>query len=431
MVRPARLAGGLSAVLLWLAAGPAAGQSVAAPTPVSPGVAATPTAGAVTAPSGTTAAPPGSTYAPPGSTTAPPGSTYAPPGSTTAPPGSTYAPPGSTTAPPGSTYAPGSTTAPGSTYAPGAYAPGGPTAALEGTITPWDPYATPEAQVPSAYGDGPVYGDFPHAGAPTGRRVLQKVAFDYLWMAGNNGQLGINHLELSATFRLPFFYNTQMPILVTPGFGIHYWNGPVNATGAGFDMPPQTFDAYLDLAFNPQVTQRFGGELGFRVGVHSDFDRVVTDSIRLQGRGLAVLSLSDRFQVKFGAWYIDRNWVKILPAGGFVWKPNDEVRFEVLFPNPKLAQRLTTWGTTEWWWYVSGEYGGDAWTVTRQAGFLDSVDYNDLRVALGMEFVGITGMRGYFEVGLSFDREIYYTSRAPAALYRPDSTVFIRAGISY
>jgi hypothetical protein len=424
VVRPSKLAGGLSAVLVWIAAGPAAGQSISAPTPVSPGVRATPTAAAVTAPAGSTAAPSGAAAAPPSSTYAAPPSTYAPPASPYAPPASSYVP-GAATAP-GSTYAPGATTAPSSPYP-----AGGPTAALQGTITPWDPYATPQGQVPSASGEGPVYGEFPHAGPPTSPRVFQGVAFDYLWMAGNNGQLGINDLGLSATFALPFFYNRQTPILVTPGFAIHYWNGPVHTAPGAFDMPPQTFDAYLDLAWNPQVTQRFGGELGFRVGVYSDFEKVVTDSVRLQGRGLAVLSLSDRFQVKFGVWYIDRNLVKILPAGGFIWKPNDDVRFEVLFPNPKLAQRLTTWGTTEWWWYVSGDYGGGAWTITRQDGFLDAVDYNDLRVALGLEFFALSGMQGYFEVGLAFDRELYYRSRIPAAFYRPDSTVFLRAGISY
>jgi hypothetical protein len=389
VVRPARLAGGLPAVL-WLAAALSApAQQISPPTPIAPDATGV----------------------------------------------------GSTFAAPGSSYAPGATQAPVSPYAPGAYVPNGPTAALEGTIAPppanWDPYATPGAQVPSLYSEAPAYGAIPPTGTPaTGQRLLQHWMVDYHWFVGSNSanELGINDIELNAALALPFFYNSQSPLLVTPGFAAHYWNGPTSVPpGAGFDMPPQTFDTYLDLGWNPHVTQWLGGELNFRVGVYSDFDKVCTDSIRLQGKGLAVLTLSQQFQVKFGVWYINRNRVKILPAGGIVWTPNNDVRFEILFPNPKLAQRLTTWGTTEFWWYVSGEYGGGAWTITRDlpGNPVDEVDYNDIRVALGLEFKAMTGFEGFFEAGLAFDREIFYVSRTPDSFFRPNNTFFLRAGLMY
>lgn len=389
-MRPTPFTGVLAAVLSMLPASPAAAQTIAAPTPL-----AADGAGAV------------------------------------APPGTTFAAPASPYSGAGASYAPSSP------Y----ILPNAPTATLEGTITGpppgWDPYGTPGAQLPPAYSDAPLFGDFSQQGLPTaGRRLLDHWSFEFLWMPGNAGrELGINNVELSATMAFPFFWNAQNPLLVTPGFGIWYWNGPLSP----HDMPARTYDAYLDLAWNPQVTQWLGGELDFRIGVYSDFDKVTIDALRYQAKGLAVITLNQAFQFKFGAWYLDRNRVKILPAGGVVWTPNSDVRFEILFPNPKLAQRLTTWGTTEWWWYVRGEYGGGAWEVKRDThpgiigggGFVDHVDYNDLQVALGVEFKALSGLTGHIEAGIAFDRELFYTSRNPDSFFRPNTAFLLRAGISY
>ena len=104
-----------------------------------------------------------------------------------------------------------------------------------------------------------------------------------------------------------------------------------------------------------------------------------------------------------------------------------------LFPNPKLATRLSNFGSVEWWAYVRGEYGGGAWTVRRSfgGGFVnDSIDYNDLRVALGLEFIRPGGMTGLFEVGVAFDREIRY-QEPTAMIFRPDPNVLLRAGLAY
>lgn len=268
-----------------------------------------------------------------------------------------------------------------------------------------------------------------------GRRFLDNWHFEYLWMPGDSSEeLGIHHWELSATLSFPFLWNSQYPLLVTPGFGMWFWSGPDSPQ----DMPNRTYDAYVEAGWNPQVTQWFGGELAFRIGVYSDFKKVTSDGVRFQGKGMAVLTLNQAFQCKFGVWYLDRNRVKVLPAGGIIWTPNSDFRLEILFPNPKLAHRLTTWGTTEWWWYVRGEYGGGAWELTRdpvsvggRTGVVDEVDYNDLQAALGVEFKALSGLTGYLEVGVAFDRELFYRSRNPDSFFQPNSAFLLRAGITY
>ena len=72
------------------------------------------------------------------------------------------------------------------------------------------------------------------------------------------------------------------------------------------------------------------------------------------GKGLAVLTFSPSIKIKAGVWYLDRVVVKILPAGGICWTPNPDVYFDILFPNPKIGKRLTTWGNTDWWIYCLG-----------------------------------------------------------------------------
>ncbi len=38
------------------------------------------------------------------------------------------------------------------------------------------------------------------------------------------------------------------------------------------------------------------------------------------------------------------------------------------------------------WWYVGGYYGGGSWTVKRANGAKESIDINDLRLVLGLEW---------------------------------------------
>lgn len=309
-------------------------------------------------------------------------------------------------------------------------------AALDGTIQPyqpgWDPYADPASQQPALApplnGPTPQYGlQGPYANR---QRLLDHFLVSHTWLNGNSGSdLEIHSTDLAASFAIPFFGNPA-PILITPGFTFHFLDGPDTSSSPGFpDLPPQLYDAYLETSWKPQLNDLFSADLALRVGVYSDFVAVTSDSVRVTGRGLGLITLSPRWQLALGVEYLDRLRVKILPAGGLIWTPNPDVRYEIIFPHPKLAQRLTTFGNTDLWWYVAGEYGGGNWTVDRVGGLNDRVDYNDLRAMLGLEWIGLTGARGFFEVGYVFDREIVYVSSTPKVV--PDDTVMLRLGVSF
>ena len=247
------------------------------------------------------------------------------------------------------------------------------------------------------------------------------------------GELGINDFELNAKFAIPFLHNAETPLLITPGFAVHYWEGPVSdPVTSRPSLPPRTYDAYLDTAWNPQLLTWLGAELSFRIGLYDDFVRkITTDSLRFTGTGLGVVSLSPNLKVKAGVMYLDRNDIKILPSGGVVWTPNPDWYFNILFPNPKIGRRLINYGTAEWWVYATGDYGGGAWHITqRNPTEYDDFDYNDIRLAVGLEFKTYRNLNGWFEVGGAFSRELVFRDLDPPT-YFPNNTVFLRAGLAY
>jgi hypothetical protein len=249
----------------------------------------------------------------------------------------------------------------------------------------------------------------------------------YLGDGDDPTDVGINDTETAVTFTIPNFLTTGQPLFISPAFALHLWNGPEMLPA---DLPPNAYSAYIDTQWTSDPNLQIGAELGFRVGVYTDFDTMNSDSLRLQGLGLGVFRLTPALTFKIGAMYLDRNKVKILPAGGLLWTPTPQVRFDIFFPQPRLSAYLTTVGRYELWWYLAGEYGGGAWTIERADGTKDQIDINDLRVSAGFEWTGPRGLTGFVEGGFVFEREVLYVVD-PTDNFQPADTYMVRAGISF
>ena len=85
-------------------------------------------------------------------------------------------------------------------------------------------------------------------------------------------------------------------------------------------------------------------------------------------------------------------------------------------------------GNTDVWAYIAGEYGGGQWSIQHTNGSDDVVNYNDLRVMLGLEWFGINRWRGNLEVGYVFDRKIFYRNGPE---YDPGSTMMFRGALAF
>jgi hypothetical protein len=118
-----------------------------------------------------------------------------------------------------------------------------------------------------------------------------------------------------------------------------------------------------------------------------------------------------------------------------ICQANPYKRYEWYFPQPKFSHYWRTVGTRDFWWYLAGDYGGGSWTIKRTDGSSDSVDINEYRALLGVEWGDCNFIRngrrtGFFEMGYAFEREIEYRYN-PQDDIEPSSSFVVRAGIGY
>ncbi|MFI4875713.1 MAG: hypothetical protein ACIALR_10265 [Blastopirellula sp. JB062] len=354
-----------------------------------------------------------------------------------------------------------------------------PSASLSGGIQPFDPYATgsqfssyptaPYASAPQAYAPSsfpppasyppppttppagfstgpPAY--FPNQSAPAYgyqqpamgtefptipyERFLENVAFRYTWLPKLQDQddaLQTQDFDVSATAQFPNFLNSNQPLLVTPAFVLHLWDGPRNLPQ---NLPGNAYSAYLDFSWNPELTPRLFAELGFRAGAYTDFKTFNSHSLRLQGLGVGAVRLTPTTTIKAGVVYIDRLDKKLFPVVGVTWEPDSRSKYDLVFPYPRVSKYWTTFGDKEVWWYLGGEYGGGSWTIQRDtgAGFVDDqVDINDLRVFGGLEATHPNRLKAFVEIGYVWNRQLVYRSAIPTL--KVDDTLMLRTGFNF
>jgi hypothetical protein len=311
---------------------------------------------------------------------------------------------------------------------PSTYGATSPLAPPPGVASPYGPAAAPYAPGQPGY-------LFPTGVAPgwdytQATRLIQDLRLRHTWVEGADAptDLDINDTDVAVTFTWPGFLWGTQPLFISPAFALHLWDGP---QGIPADLPSKAYSAYLDFQYATDPTLQIGAELGFRVGVYSDFNTLVTDSLRFQGLALGVARLTPTITLKGGVMYLDRVDVKLLPAGGILWTPTPQIRFDIFFPQPKLAAFLANVGQYEVWWYLAGEYGGGSWTIERAGtGITQQIDINDFRVSAGLEWNGPRGFTGFVEGGWVFNRVVLYRG-SPLDNFTPEDTFMVRAGFSW
>ena len=264
------------------------------------------------------------------------------------------------------------------------------------------------------------------------QRLLDAWKVNVLWMPGGSKEkkLGLTRLELNATLAFPLCFDPKNALKVTPGFVFNWWNSdcekllpkptvdPITGLPEFYRLqamnPNRTYDAYLDVAWAPQLSDWISVDLGVRVGVYSDFHTVRGGAIRVTGHAIGNFRISQTWEARLGVDYINRVHDKILPVVGAVWtSPDGTMKLEAVFPYPKFSQKCPIANArNELWWYIRGEYGGGTWNVYTG---LDSpyekftnVSYNDIRLAIGLDFEFINSIHGFFEVGGAFNRKVQY-----------------------
>ena len=317
---------------------------------------------------------------------------------------------------------------------------GGPGFASPGTFGAPTGFGFPQ----SAYPNGAPSSLFPGGlFGPTGSyspafnpyRLIQRARFRHAFLFGGNGldEVEVNDTDVALAFAFPRFLFSNQPLFVAPSFSFHQWDGPNGSTGA--DLPSNAYSAFLDFGWRSDPNLILGAELNLSVGGFTEFGIFRSESLRVRGRMLGTFRLTPATTFKLGVYYYDRVRIKLLPAGGLLWRPNPFTKVDLIFPQPKISRFVQTVGVYDVWWYVAADYGGGSWTIDRDDGRPDQVDLNDIRVLTGFEWGPSDRMRSgirtaFFEFGYVGDRELIYR-RNPQDDLRLDDTWMVRLGLGY
>lgn len=257
--------------------------------------------------------------------------------------------------------------------------------------------------------------------------VFQGVSFSGAWLAKPaEADLGVTEFELGAKFGLPL----PLPdanLLVSPALAVDYFDGPTAP-----DLPASVYEAGLGISVLRPVGQRWFTTLNVTPLVASDFKADQSEALRITGSGVALYQWNPYTRLVLGAVYLDRRDVSVLPAAGIIWIPNDDWRFELVSPRPRIAWRFgcpSAMTCVEHWAYVAFEFGGGQWAVVRSSGAHDVVTLRDYRFLFGVERKAIGGVTARFEIGYVFGRALEYASATPD--FDPDDTLLLRVGATY
>jgi hypothetical protein len=309
----------------------------------------------------------------------------------------------------------------------------------------WQPYPTTDGSTPVFIEPGavptfpmqePLYSGTPTASlreslTPPDARdgFFQKAKFTATWLPQlDDDSLGWTDLRTEVVTALPFF-TRENPIIITPSYELHFLDRP-----AGFDLPPRLHDAAIDFHIFRVYANQWIADFAVTPGLFADdhsFDS--EDALRVNGRALAIYAPTLDWKWVLGVTYVDGGWAKVVPVAGVIYEPTDDVKYELVFPRPRVAWRLPSSpvpGRDEYWLYVLAEFGNSAWAFERSDGTPDVLASRDYRAILGLERKIIGGVSSRVEVGYVFNRDIKIASVSGDDIGL-DDTFLLRAGITY
>ncbi|WP_145365589.1 hypothetical protein [Stratiformator vulcanicus] len=267
---------------------------------------------------------------------------------------------------------------------------------------------------PAALGDA-VTTTF--GGVPVG---LKKMRATYTLVGTADSGFGLNEFDLSATSFSPVLPGFS----ITPGFG-----GTFADESASFaaDVPDQLYNLQLTFSYRGQINIQYGYEVAVTPSFFTDFNNTTSDAFRLPARALLFIAMSRQLQFAVGVVYLDRDDILAVPALGMIYAPNPDLRYELVFPRPKVTKKIGSGPNSEIWGYIGGEFGGGSWAVERASGLNDEITIRDFRLIVGAEQKYDSGLAVLVETGYVFGRDVEFESGIGD--FSPDSSFLFRVGL--
>ncbi len=240
------------------------------------------------------------------------------------------------------------------------------------------------------------------------------------WIAPNSGGMGVTSLEARGSIEFPSF----QALWFVPRFAAHALNGPTIA-----DLPGQLCDASFEVVGMLPIGEHWFVQAAVAPSFYTDGDNTGAEAFRTPGRALAFWKYSDTLTFIGGVLYLDRDDVKAIPSAGLLWNPNDDWKFELCAPRPRIAWRFSHDDESARWGYIVGEFGGGTWAIRRASGLNDVATLSDYRLMAGYERKWTSGRSWLVEAGYVFSRTLEYSS-TPGEINLPSSAL-VRLGITF
>jgi hypothetical protein len=258
---------------------------------------------------------------------------------------------------------------------------------------------------------------------------FQKAKFQTAYIPQfDEDSLGWTDLRTEVVTALPFF-TRENPIIITPSYELHFLDAP-----AGIELPPRLHDLVMDFHTFRVFDNKWIVDVAVAPGFYTDDHSFDSDeALRVNGRALGIYAPTLDVKWVLGVTYVDGGWAKVVPVAGVIYEPTDDVKYELVFPRPRVAWRLVNSpvpGRDEYWFYVLGEFANAAWAFEQNDGDPDVLAYRDWRAIIGLEHKVIGGISSRIELGYVFNRDIKVASISGDDISL-DSSLLLRAGISY
>ncbi|MCR9198677.1 MAG: hypothetical protein NXI04_08545 [Planctomycetaceae bacterium] len=211
------------------------------------------------------------------------------------------------------------------------------------------------------------------------------------WLPGNGQNFGL------VEWRYAPYLERDEDEGLKMAFNMTWLSGPHSVP-----LPARVYEFSAGYQKQGQFSNRFSYDLSARIGVFSDFDGSAREGVRFPSHAVGMFHINECTDFVFGADYLDRDDISVLPVAGISWRPpaHPALRFDLIFPRPRIdyafskSQRM----------YITGRLGGDTWDV--DDGIEHVVTYRDYRVLIGFQSADDDGDTSSVEFGYVFGREM-------------------------
>ena len=216
--------------------------------------------------------------------------------------------------------------------------------------------------------------------------------------------------------------------------GFNYTNVDAPTT---LGLPTDLYETQVGMSWMRPINDRWKARFMVGTSFATDGNNGSSDAWRFRGGAFAIYQRNPAWTWAFGAIALGRNDIPVVPAVGLIHQPNANLRYDFIFPKPRVAFLLVDNGPRQQWGYIGATLNGSTWGVERADGEDDQLTYGDFRAVLGCESIptpepGIPftlGRKFGAEIGYAFSRDFEFENGGRKI--RLGDTIMLRASMSF